>query len=276
MISVITPAYNAERWIGRAIASVQEQTRTDWELIIVDDGSNDETRKIAEEFHDSRIKVLHQENAGVSAARNTGLDVACGEYVTFLDADDTLPSNALELCAGVLDREPAIDIVRGAVRLVRDAREDSLLLPDLQRGPLLERLVHLQEGVFVGVCFMLRLEKIGTHRFQNGLSHCEDLIFFLELAHDADLHYAAVPSVAYEYHISGVSAMSNLDGFEAGYLELLRHVSNLKRISEQSRGYLRRRVERILFRSWLRRGRLFRALRSRSLVAQATKTKDSV
>ncbi len=276
MISIITPAYNAERWIGRAIASVQEQTRTDWELIIVDDGSNDETRRIAEEFRDSRIKVLHQINAGVSAARNTGLDVACGEYVTFLDADDTLPSNALELCAGVLDREPTIDIVRGAVRLVRDAREDRLLLPDLQRGPLLERLVQLQEGVFVNISFMLRFEKIGKHRFQTGLSHCEDLIFFLDLAHDADLHYAAVPSVAYEYHISGVSAMSNLDGFEAGYLELLRHVGDLKRISKQSRGYLRRKVERILFLSWLRRGRLFRALRSRFLVAQAIKTKDSV
>jgi glycosyltransferase involved in cell wall biosynthesis len=276
MISIITPAYNAERWIGRAIASVQKQTRTDWELIIVDDGSNDETRRIAEAFRDSRIKVLHQENAGVSAARNTGLDVACGEYVTFLDADDTLPSNALEICASVLDREPATDIVRGVVRLVHDAQEDRLLLPDLQRGPLLERLVQLQEGVFVNPSFMLRFEKIGTHRFQTGLSHCEDLIFFIDLAHDANLHYAGVPSVAYEYRVTVGSAMSNLDGIEAGYLELLRHVGGLKRISEQSRGYLHRRVARILFRSWLRRGKLFRALRSRFLVAQAVKIKDFV
>jgi hypothetical protein len=102
------------------------------------------------------------------------------------------------------------------------------------------------------------------------------LIFFLDLAHDADLHYAAVPNVVYEYRVSGGSAMSNLDGFETGYLELLRHVGDLKRISEQSRGYLRRRVARILFRSWLRRGRLFRALRLRFLVAKAIKTKDTV
>lgn len=92
IISFILPAYNAELFLQRSVRSVLDQTDFDWELIIVDDGSIDKTGSVADSFSklDSRIKVVHQANAGVSVARNAGIDCAIGQYVSFLDADDLL------------------------------------------------------------------------------------------------------------------------------------------------------------------------------------------
>lgn len=81
MISVIIPAYNAARTIRRCIQSVLDQTYTEWEMIIVDDGSKDDTLDICQSYDDSRIRVLHKENGGVSSARNMGLKFAQGDYI---------------------------------------------------------------------------------------------------------------------------------------------------------------------------------------------------
>lgn len=89
-VSIIIPAYNAEKWLPDAVRSVLAQTFTNWELIIVNDGSADRTAQVAESFQDGRIRVLHQANAGVSAARNAGLDIATGNFIGFMDADDAM------------------------------------------------------------------------------------------------------------------------------------------------------------------------------------------
>lgn len=98
MISVIVPAYDAEKWLAECCRSVFDQTLTDWELIIVDDGSTDGTPAIAEELAAGRenVRLIRQENGGVCRARNAGLDAARGDYVTFLDADDLLLPHGLE------------------------------------------------------------------------------------------------------------------------------------------------------------------------------------
>lgn len=91
LISIITPAYNAEKFIGSTIESVLSQTYTNWEMLIVDDCSSDGTVKVVEEYcnTDARIKLIkHSENQGVAAARNTALANANGEYIAFLDSDD--------------------------------------------------------------------------------------------------------------------------------------------------------------------------------------------
>ncbi len=93
-ISIIIPAYNAERWLAETIRSVLAQSHTNWELIIVNDGSTDDTLRVAYSFEDHRIQVVDQTNAGVSAARNAGLAASKGTYISLLDADDVmLPSN---------------------------------------------------------------------------------------------------------------------------------------------------------------------------------------
>lgn len=90
MISVILPVYNGEAFVGQAIQSVLDQTSPRWEMVIVNDGSRDGTQGVLEQFaaRDSRIRILQQENAGVSAARNAAMAAARGEYLAFLDADD--------------------------------------------------------------------------------------------------------------------------------------------------------------------------------------------
>src|SRR5476651_2363164 len=95
-ITVLMPAYNAERFIGEAIASVLQQTYTDFELVIVNDGSTDSTFDIITTFNDPRIVVVNQENMGVAAALNTGLKHAKGTYIARFDADDVCYSQRLE------------------------------------------------------------------------------------------------------------------------------------------------------------------------------------
>ena len=99
MVSIIIPIYNAARWLHRSVESVLRQDYSDWELILVDDGSSDESLQKCEAYSsiNNRIKVLHQDNQGVTAARYTGFLQAKGEYVYFLDSDDSLTLNALSL-----------------------------------------------------------------------------------------------------------------------------------------------------------------------------------
>lgn len=98
LISIIVPCYNVERYVEQCIRSLMNQTFKDLEIIPIDDGSSDNTPQILDRLaaEDSRIKVIHKQNAGVSAARNSGLDVATGEYVVFVDGDDFLAPDYMD------------------------------------------------------------------------------------------------------------------------------------------------------------------------------------
>lgn len=104
-ISIITPCYNAANYIEKTIASVQQQTLTDWEMIIVDDGSTDNSADIITKISDidKRIKLIQKENGGSASARNLGLTLAQGEYIQFLDADDTIDKHKLEKQSKMMD-----------------------------------------------------------------------------------------------------------------------------------------------------------------------------
>ncbi len=98
MFSVIIPAYNAEKFIAAAIQSVLQQTNPNFEIMIVDDGSADNTKEVVSQISDARIHYIYQDNAGVSVARNTGIRNASGDYICFLDADDAwLPDHLEEM-----------------------------------------------------------------------------------------------------------------------------------------------------------------------------------
>lgn len=104
MFSVVIPAFNAEKFIARSIQSVLNQTYKDFELIIIDDGSKDGTKQKISEFQNAKIKYFYQENAGVSAARNRGIQASSHDYVCFLDADDEWMSDHLDVLASLIEK----------------------------------------------------------------------------------------------------------------------------------------------------------------------------
>ena len=97
-VSIIMPVYKVEEYVGKAIESIQAQTLTEWEFIIVDDGTPDKSGEICDAYaeKDNRIKVIHKENGGAPSARNVAIDIAKGEYMYFLDSDDWAEPTMLE------------------------------------------------------------------------------------------------------------------------------------------------------------------------------------
>lgn len=121
-ISVIIPVYKVEKYLATCVDSVLRQSFQDFEIILVDDGSPDSCPTICDRYAegDSRIRVIHKENAGLGMARNSGLDVARGEYVCFIDSDDYIAPNTLEYCHSVAEKEDA-----DQVRFLFDRFSDS-------------------------------------------------------------------------------------------------------------------------------------------------------
>ena len=114
-VSIIMPVYKVEEYVGKAIESIQAQTLTDWEFLIVDDGTPDRSGEICDEYavKDSRIKVIHKENGGAPSARNMAIEIAKGEYFYFLDSDDWAEPTMLEDMYNLAKRDNAQLVVAG-------------------------------------------------------------------------------------------------------------------------------------------------------------------
>lgn len=123
-ISVIIPVYNAENYVGRCIESLKTQTYSDWQMILVDDGSKDKSLEICQGYAgaDNRIRVIHQENAGPGIARNVGLEYAKGKYVVFIDSDDYIEKEYFQLLSAHDEDVVYID--------VRNVDEDGRVLKE--------------------------------------------------------------------------------------------------------------------------------------------------
>lgn len=165
-VSIIMPAYNTAPYIGASIASVRAQTFRDFELLVVDDGSPDDSAAIAERFtrEDPRIRVLRQVNRGVSSARNHALRVATAPIIAFLDSDDLWAPEYLAAQLAILDARPEIDIVTGNAWFLgsrldgRPARPS----PDRRPAPDLASILGDEAAVFIMTVFRRRVhETIG-------------------------------------------------------------------------------------------------------------------
>lgn len=121
-VSVVVPAYNVSKYIKEALVSLKKQTFTDFEALVVDDGSTDDTGAIVEKFcrQDSRFKLLQKPNGGLSSARNYGIRHAKGEYIALLDGDDVYHQDKLATHVARLYSEPDVGVVYSASRAIRD------------------------------------------------------------------------------------------------------------------------------------------------------------
>lgn len=157
VISIITPCYKAEEYIGRIIESVQSQTRSDWEHVIVDDGSPDDGAAVVQTYADAdpRVRLIRQPNGHACNARNNGARVAASDslYFLFLDADDMLEPNALEMMTRHLDSGPEAGVAYCAYRKMDG--DDNLL--DLDDGTSVSRLCRMCLGRALQTYFSMRI-----------------------------------------------------------------------------------------------------------------------
>ncbi len=184
-ISVIIPIYNAEPFLPACLDSVQAQTHRELEIILVNDGSTDGSGAICDRYAagDARIRVIHQENGGVSRARNRGLELATGELISFIDGDDTMEPNMYELLVRCMEEHDADishcgykHLVRDEVRLVNDTRQ----IRPQTRDEALDCFVS--GWLFGGGLWnkLFRRELLEGLSFREDLKNNEDILFNFE------------------------------------------------------------------------------------------------
>lgn len=201
IISVIVPAYNAEKYLRRCINSILAQTFTDFELLLIDDGSTDQSGEICDEYadKDARIKVFHKANGGVSSARNVGLDNAVGEYICFCDADDWVDRTWLE---NFCDKLPCDMVVQGyKYKSFNTGKWKSRKLPNvcLPVNTALKLLFeHDNMGYLWCRCFRASLIKKYNIRFNEFFILGEDYDFILSFClHVKEIDLVEVTSYNY-------------------------------------------------------------------------------
>ncbi len=208
LISIIVPVYKTEAWLEKCVRSVLAQTDGNWELILVDDGSPDQAGALCDRLakEDARIRVIHQENAGVSAARNRGLDEARGAFAVFLDSDDWVDADYLERLRSWQTESGAELVVCGYT--LEDgsgagkAPSKPLGEKILASGDFLAGALRDENGIILSVCLgMFSMKVLGGLRFDTALAYGEDSIFLgLVLSRITKVWYDPVP--LYHYLVS--------------------------------------------------------------------------
>lgn len=192
-ISIIMPVYNKEKYIKKAIESILNQTFKDWEMLIIDDGSTDDSLAVCRIFEDPRIHVISTENGGVSHARNIGVDKAQGEYLTFVDGDDYLAADYLEN----LYIEPYDMIIGGLTKVDKAGKALASVVPELEKEQRMEKIApcfykeQLTTGIYGFVAGKMVKRSIVTQyqiRFDENIRLAEDYDFFLKI-------YAKIESI---------------------------------------------------------------------------------
>ncbi len=205
-VSVIIPAYNAEGTLEEPLESLLAQTHTEWEAIIVDDGSSDGTLALAEDHarRDSRLRVISQENAGVSVARNTGIAAASHDWLLFLDADDTIASEYLERMTRALERDDSLDAVHcGWCSLTPRGYRTCICIPKME-GDLFEELaLDWQFAIHACVVKKALVEEVGG--FEPGLTTSEDWDLWQRVARTG-ARFGIVPELLAFYRMRRGSA----------------------------------------------------------------------
>lgn len=218
LISVIIPVYNTAEFLSRCLDSILNNSYHNLEVICVNDGSTDNSAQILSEYEekDPRVIIINQKNAGVSAARNAGLDLARGKFVTFVDSDDWIHRSFFEvLHNGILANNASVAVCKAydTNRFVKDSdvtdaetifrffSTSQVLSDEVVRGKIWGRLY--------------RKELIGNHRFELGMKLAEDAVFNLDVLFSVDnVKIVVCNTYLYYYFIRWESAVHTLSGNE--------------------------------------------------------------
>lgn len=240
LISIIIPAYNAERFLQETCRSLLAQTCPHWEALIIDDGSQDATADVAQAFcaQDGRFHLISQANAGVSAARNAGIDAAHGDFIAFLDADDIWETSAVAQFLDVFTSCPEVDIVwSDAIRFdsVTGKTRPVIWKNYLATGdPWLDMLIHHYIPIS-GVCCRASL-LTPDMRWRTDITHGEDRDFLLRILRNHTARKLAIPILHSREHAASAShnAQAALQGEQAVMREHLADVGIPRRIRRRA------------------------------------------
>lgn len=200
-VSVIIPAYNAMRYLPKTLDSVLQQTFSDFEVLIINDGSSDTIIEWGAKITDTRVQLTTQSNQGVSAARNAGITMMQGEYIAFLDADDLWESTHLEKQVSYLNNHPAIGVVYTWTQLIDECdRATGRLFASQAEGTIWQELLE-NDVISTGSSAMVRrccLDSVGG--FDTELAHAEDLELWLRIAQRYQIGVIKEPLTMYRQH----------------------------------------------------------------------------
>ncbi|SFO24716.1 Glycosyltransferase involved in cell wall bisynthesis [Pseudobutyrivibrio sp. UC1225] len=217
LISVIVPVYNVESFLDCCITSIIKQTYTNFELILVDDGSKDSSGTICDEWYkkDSRIKVIHQSNGGLSAARNAGLNQAKGEYICFVDSDDFLKENYLEafmIAMKKTDADIAIcDIVSSRLAETEKPLDEVIILNSSKecREWLVNPLSREYVLMVVSWNKMYKREIFNDLRFDKGKFHEDEFMINKLLQKINKVTFVPIKSYVYRNNDESITGSKN-------------------------------------------------------------------
>lgn len=206
-VSVIIPTYNAVDYLSETVDSVLQQTFTDWELIIVDDGSSDQTVDWIAARVDPRIQLICQENQGVTVARNTGITKSCGEYIAFLDHDDLWHPMKLEKQVRCLDESPSVGLVHTwMVSVDAQGKSTGRIMPSDAEGHVWTKL--LEKNTVASSSVMLRrtcLSVVGGFSTDRELYTVEDWEFWIRIAAHYPFAVIKEPLLSWRQHANNGS-----------------------------------------------------------------------
>ena len=224
------------------------QSYKNWELLLVNDGSTDQSKSIVLSFRDQRIRYFEQENKGVSSARNLALSQMRGSFLCFLDSDDVLTPDSLQVRLKVLKENPEIDFVDGAVQYVDENLKtiNKYYQPNFE-GKVFKELLRLNEKCLFGNTWLIRRDFSKIYAFQTDMTHAEDLFFYLSISKNKI--YSFTNEVILYYRQSNNSAMKDLQGLSNGYEKLIQKIKI--KFPEENTQYLKKRITRIMFLTWL-------------------------
>jgi glycosyltransferase involved in cell wall biosynthesis len=205
LVSILTPAYNAEPFIGEAIESALAQTYADWEMLVVNDGSTDRTADAVARCTDPRVRLLHKPNGGEGSARNFAIDRMAGEFVVFLDADDAFLPNHIQLIVEFFGKHPELDGVYTDGYYVKGAGTRLQPLSSRRRGPFGEDLfgevVRSCDVLSPPLCIALRTRLISKYglRFDEQIGYGTDWDFYARFAETG--RFGHIPDITCHYRV---------------------------------------------------------------------------
>lgn len=231
-VSIIVPVYNCEKYLPKCIESILNQSYSDFELILINDGSKDNSRNICCEYQnkDNRIKFINQNNMGVSSARNNGLDAATGMYVTFIDSDDVISRDYLSVLLKY-ESKYNVDLVCASFRYIKrfGRKEDKVneflhIKSDELQNQFIQYFHTADPGPW-GKLFIRQIIEDNKIRFQKGISVGEDRLFNIDYYSHAN-SIVLVPDVIYYYNCT--NSTSAMKTFHSNICDFYKQVYDRK------------------------------------------------